>query len=394
MAPGAPASSRTFAAVPTEERDQPDSRRNRRGVDPLAFRIFELLRPLCDEDKRCVLAALDAASSPTPVAPERLTFLEASLERFLSETGGTPSKRRYERWRLDGSHEDVPSATFIANTFGSWAKAMDALGHKPTSDHLGYRLRTLGPGPSDQQVIADLRRCGRELGKTRLLFREYRAWAKAQEVTGRGANTLLVSPNTFIGRFGSFAAALRLAGLEPARGGPRTRSSQNTPERLVDSLRRGSEDAGGGRISFDRYEAWRERRFRAGEPVPAAHTISKGFGGWRLALSAAGLAAPDETAAGYGRGRGRKMSIDHVARSLIEAARTLDWPLRLTSYERWRAERLADVRRPPPPSSSLIQNRIGTWTTIRTLIQASLDEPDPEAALAAGLRAEEAQRGR
>ena len=206
---------------------------------------------------------------------------KAAVERFLAEAGGPPSKRRYEDWRVGHSDKAIPSATFVSNTFGSWAKAMDALGLKPTADIVGYRLRAMGPGPTDDEVIADLRRCGRELKKKRLLFRQYRDWARRQERLGKAANTLLISPNTFIARFGSFAAALRLAGLETALNGPRTRSTENTPERLIGLLRACASEESVDRLTVERYNGWRDRVLRAGGAVPAAETIADHFGGWR-----------------------------------------------------------------------------------------------------------------
>lgn len=372
-----------------------DPRRSRRGADPLALRIFDLLRPLSEEDKRCVLASLDAAET-RGAGPERDTLARLAVDRFLSETGGPPSKRRYEDWRRD--HRDraeIPSATFVLNTFGTWAKAMDAMGLKPTADQLGYRLRSLGSRPSDERVIADLRRCAAALGRSRLLFREYRQWAKAQERAGRGANTLLVSPNSFISRFGSFAAALRRAGLESALNGPRTRSTENTPERLIEHLRAASEATGGGRVTVDRYRAWRDPRVKAGEAVPATDTISERFGGWGRALAAARLASPNEDSAGYGRGRGKKVSVDYMACCLLEAARARGLPLSIGSYGIWReGRRGGSTRFPPPASDSVIQHRIATWTTVRRLLEEAVDRAEPEVWLAAAFRAEERRRGR
>ncbi len=175
---------------------------------------------------------MDDAAETSASVPERVTVARHAVERFLADTGGPVSKRRDEAWRA--AREDrptIPSGTFVSNTFGSWAKAMDALGLKVTPDHLGFRLRTVGSAPGGSQVITDLRRCGAELGKSRLLFREYREWARNQERSGRAANTLLISPNSFLSRFGSFTAALRLAGLDSALNGPRTCSTENTRER-------------------------------------------------------------------------------------------------------------------------------------------------------------------
>lgn len=371
-----------------------DPRRSRRGTDQLALRIFEILRPLAEEDKRRVLSAIDAVEGPGGPSSERATLARASVERFLAEAGGPPSKRRYEEWRISHSDNAIPSATFVSNTFGSWAKAMDALGLKPTADIVGYRLRSLGSGPTNEEVIADLRRCGRELGKKRLLFREYREWARGEERAGRAANTLLISPNSFITRFGSFATALRLAGLETALNGPRTRSSENTGERLIACLRRAAADERIDRITLERYDGWRERGLRAGHAIPAGGTIAEHFGGWRRALSAAGLSSSNEERAGYGRGRGRKVSLEHMARCLLEAAHRRGMPLTIGSYRKWRAMVLDDLGLPPPPSESVIQNRIAPWSTIKELLEEAIREDDQVASLVEDLRAEEALRAR
>jgi hypothetical protein len=380
--------------VGTKDDPESDSRRSRRGADPLALRIFELLRPLPEEDRRSVLSSLDAGDSKG-ARPERTILARAAVDRFLSETGGPPSKRRYERWRV--AHDDrgeIPSATFIETTYGSWSSAMDAMGLKPSIDHLGYRLRALGPSPSDEDVVADLRRCGEELDTDRLLFREYRAWAKEQEREGRGPQTLLLSPNSFIKRFGSFTAALRLAGLEPALNGPRSRTTENTPERLAECLRQAAEDTGRLKITIPGYEAWRQRRYLSGEDVPSAWTITKHLGSWSTALGAAGLTAPNEAELGYGRGRGRKVSIDHMARCLIAVARSEGQLPTVRSYERWRGAHADRPDLPRVPSAATVISRIARWTRVRALLEEALRRPEPQKWLTRALGREEERRAR
>lgn len=352
-----------------------------------------MLRPLAEEDKRRVLAAIDVVDGPGRPSSERATLVRASVERFLAEAGEAPSKRRYEEWRVGHSDKAIPSATFVSNTFGTWAKAMDALGLKPTADIIGYRLRAIGPGPTDDQIVKDLRRCGRELGKDRLLFREYRDWARAQERAGRAANTLLISTNTFIARFGSFAAALRRAGLKTALNGPRTRSTENTPERLTEHLRAAARDQGGERLTLEGYNGWRNRQLHLGGAVPAGETIADHFDGWRRALATAGLSYERE-GSGYGRGRGRKVAVEHMAHCLLCAAHARGLPLTIGSYKIWRAKMLEDRGVTPPASDSVIQNRIAPWSTIRALVEEAMREEDPLESLVEDLHAEEALRVR
>ncbi|MDZ4689418.1 MAG: HNH endonuclease [Planctomycetaceae bacterium] len=67
-----------------------------------------------------------------------------------------------------------------------------------------FELRQTLRGQSDDDVLADLRRCAHELGRDTLTTAEY-------EEIGKG------SPSTIARRFGSWPKALELAGLGPSR---------------------------------------------------------------------------------------------------------------------------------------------------------------------------------
>lgn len=369
-----------------------DPRLTRRGTDPLALALFDLLRHCAEADRRRVLDALDAVE--TPASGERASFALSAIERFRSESPAAPSKRRYEAWRRSHpDRESIPSATFVANTFGSWAKAMDAAGVRPSVRHRAYRLRALGQPPSDQEVLEDLRRCARELGLSRLRFADYRRWARERERTGRATRPLIVSPNTFIARFGSFPSAVARAGLRPARCGPRGKSSEHTPKRLVECLREAdrSRNPRRGSLTVEAYERWRANRIARAEAedrwlaVPSASAIRDRFGGWPAALRAARLVSR-ERASGSARGRGQKMSEEQIAASLVDAARELGPELTYERYLRWRVRRVDDLARPRPPSRSLISRKAGSWRRAKAFALAALSQPDPERWLADRLR--------
>lgn len=361
------------------ERDQ---RRTRRGTDPLALALFGLLRDLGEEDLRLVLGALDGARSR--VRGERVALVASAIGWYRSESRAPLSKRRFTAWRRE--HPDrasIPSATFVENTFGGWAKAMDALGVRPAADHRARRLRSLGTRPSNDQVLADLGRCGAELGLRRLRFSDYRRWALDQERAGRGPEALLVSPNTFSSRFGSFPRALLAAGLEPAGRGPSGRTSDHTRERLIACLREAAgARRGSGALTIADYERWRAERIEhargAGEwlAVPGTHAIRRRFGSWPGALAAAGLVSA-RRAAHNARGRGRQMSSEQIAAGLIDAARELGDRLSFAGYEHWRTARVRDLSRPRPPSRSLIHRKVGSWSRARGLALAAVKRPDP-----------------
>jgi hypothetical protein len=372
--------------VPTPGDPERDPRRNRRGTDPLALGLFRLLSPLTDDDKRCVLQSLEAIGPHHPVSPERLGIVTAAVERYQSETGRSLSKRSYEHWRREAENtSSLPSATFIANTFGSWAKATDALGFEPHPRHLGFRLRAQGAKPTDEMVVEDLRRCAQDLGVYQLRFRQYRKWALEQERAGRALNTLLISPNTFLKRFGGFASALRQAGLEPVDIGPRTRVTENTEARMLSAVREASKRLGGRRITLREYDALREQRWEQGVAVPAGYTIRRAYGTWSKVLVAAGLAHAKEADLGYGRGRGRKVTKRYMARCLLAAAGGGELPS-LKRYEKWRHEELVDTSRPRPCSSAVVCNRIAPWIEIRKLVAEAQSAPDPEVQLERSLR--------
>jgi hypothetical protein len=148
------------------------------------------------------------------------------------------------------------------------------------------------------------------------------------------------------------------------------------------------------RLTLERYDGWRDRCLRAGGAIPAGRTVAEHFGGWQRALAAAGLASSSEERAGYARGRGRKVAVEHMARCLLAAAADRGTPLTIGSYGIWRAPLLDDPHVPPPASDSVIQNRIAPWSTIRDLIEEAMREDDPFECLVEDLRAEEARRAR
>ena len=86
------------------------------------------------------------------------------------------------------------------------------------------------------------------------------------------------------------------------------------------------------------------------------------------------------TGSGYGRGRGRKVTIEHMAHRLLCAAHKRGAPLTIGSYKVWRAEILRDPRATPPASESVIQ-KVATWSVIKDLVNEAMREEDPLASL-------------
>lgn len=356
-----------------------------RETDRLAFLIFRSLQGCSASDKQLVLNALTSAPA---VDPSRAVLIREAVARFENECGGRLSKRRYETWRVSTEDSSLPSATFIANTYGrTWAKAMDALGRQPAMNHAAFRLRAQGRSPSSEQVLNDLVECAAELKTQNLRFRDYSNWARAKQSHAPLGKVYLLSSTSFSNRFRSFRRALFLAGLRPVANGRSAGEAFYTDDSSIRHLQLANEEvAPAGALTMKQYDEWRRGKYaRAAHDgdwpaIPSFHTIRYRFGSWPAALAAAEL-LPREAAEGYSRGAGQTMPPEQVAEGLLRAVSDLGEGFSSKAYMRWRAEEVKDLTKVRPASSSIILKRFGSWVTAMVALRDSTKTSEPRAFL-------------
>jgi hypothetical protein len=339
--------------------------RSLRTTDRLALAIFGLLRSLSVGERRLVLSELDAVDRRARAPRERVAL--RALERCRTELHvAVPSKGRYERWRLSLKEPGVPSATFVAGTFGGWARALDAAGLEPTVDLRVMRLRAMVKLASDEEILDGLRQCAEDLGQP-LRFGVYREWARVREMQARdGQPVLPLSPSSFLSRFGSFANALASAGLDCRVRGPRVAHADNR-ELGNTAVRAAHQATAPAALTFDAYAAWRSRELARLEEeghvrvaIPASNTLRRAHGSWNGVLAAAGLMTQQRAAQGY-RGRGRKLTDELVAQSVLLAVKELGPDIQREEYFQWRKRKLLQPDAPRLASLSGITKRPGGW---------------------------------
>jgi hypothetical protein len=356
---------------------------SRRTVDTLAMALFGVVRELPAAERRVLLSAIDGRLHG--VGGERARLALEVLRRCEQETQQTVSKRRYERWReKHPERTSLPSSTYVVNSLGgSWARAMDAAGVTPAVEHSTFRWHRQGPTPSDKEVLGELRRCARELGVD-FTFGAYREWALEQRAADPGRRGLLISPSTFIARFGSFAQARLAAGLgESGRHrGPRASHAEYSREACLTVLQAAARAARGRMLTTGVYMRWRTdqledaRRRGIWRPVPEWKIIRDRCGSWPTALAAAGIISA-EKAAEYYRGQGQRVPDEHIARWLCAAASELGPGMTGLTYRRWRQKQIDNPSAGRPPSLRVLQLRFGRWTTAVSSADAALVSPRP-----------------
>lgn len=358
-----------------------------RETDRLAFLIYKALRDCRPEDKQLVL---NAVRSQPDVDPGRAALVEAAISRFDQECGQKLSKRRYEDWRVRSNDKSLPSASYIARTYGdTWSKAMDALGRQPALNHAAFRLRARGESPEPDEILADLRECAADLGTETLRFADYVRWARAKQPHAPlGKNYLITSPS-FSRRFESFNRALILAGLKPSskKMGRWGNAEQYTEDNAIRFLRLASEELHlEAPITQQQYRDWRRgkyaRAIEAGEwlAIPSFHTIRNLFESWPKALLESGLVS-ETRASQYSLGRGRTMPADQVAGGLLRAAALLGNEFTLLEYHQWRSTEVKNLGKLRPPSKSVIHNNFGSWGAAQNALREALTSFDPKAFL-------------
>lgn len=354
-----------------------------RQTDPLARQIFNVLESESTEDKKLFLQAMEAHAGGA--STERMAIVRSAIERYEAETLRTLSKRQYESWRVATDDPSIPSATFIASTFGgSWSKAMSGLGREPAMEHAAYRLRALGRAPTNDEALAAIAQSAAETGAEPFRFHDYRSWAVAKQRSLPENKILLISPSSFIQRFGSFGRACALAGVSlPNQRGPRGSRDASSEEAIVNALLWAASECSGGKpITLGAYSLWRRRKHEDAElegewmTLPSAPSIRNRFGSWPAALEASGLLS-HRKAKNFARGRGRKMSVEQIADGLLRASRVMGPRFSIEQYRVWRTRQGDEPFDSRAASVNVVRRHLKSWVEIGRLLEIADQDENP-----------------
>ena len=361
-----------------------------RSTDAVALKIYRILSRLPVEDRALVLRTVQGSPN---VVSERLKVIEQALARYAEETGDSLSKQKYEKWRKQTGDNSIPSATYIVTPFGSWSKAMDALGESPALEHAAFRLRSLGPPPTDEQMLEDVKQCAEDLNLDSLTCTAYHAWARELQQKHLTDRIFAMTSETFARRFGSFANACRMAKVStpPRSHRPQPPKGIWTEDHVIRALREASVAIGNPNFTMAEYESWRDQRHResiGGEEtaplIPSYHTIRRIFDSWPMAKARAGLISEGK-AIWFNLGQGKRIEAPQVADGLVRAAGRLGVPFSSMKYANWRERELEDPSSIRPSSGHTISKRYGGWTAVQTLVSHAMKQAEPSQALAEAL---------
>jgi hypothetical protein len=272
----------------------------------------------CRVPSAACAARLSAGASAPGRAPRSLRRCVRGRRRSAPRRpplSGTPA-RAAPKWEQE--RKRWPSAQLVRSRFGSWAAALRAA---------GYRSRWRGHTHTQDELITALRREADRLGRPPT----QREWATGSQHRPNAS--------TVARAFGSWAAGLRAAGLEPPPAG-----RWNDGE-IVEALREWAARHHRPPLSSD----WRH----ATPDHPSAALARRRFGSWRAALDAAGLAPPPT---------------EWTRERVLDAIRThIDRHGRPPLSSQWRRPDSDEI-----PPSHVVINRFGSW---RAAIAASTARP-------------------
>jgi hypothetical protein len=352
--------------------------RTRRSTSPVVLWVWSTLEYRSDADRWLVLCA--ARGSLTDARDARVEAHLRVLFRFRDQPGGNPplSRRSYARWRQQQDDRDLlPSPTAIANTFGGWHDAADAIGQSPAPDVLSRRYTAQGPAFTTENLV-DALTLWKESGPDHTWFSHYRAWAldeihKPEPALPR----IAICYSTFGARFGSWRGALEAAGLE-FEPSPHPRRGPVTREQIIADLQAAAatRDEDGLPVNF--YRTWRNRQLEARKSNPVSSvTVQEHFGTWLEGLGAAGILDRKDVASKLRRG-GRRHPDGLVHRSLKRAMESQGRDLSRNLYRRWRMREIERGAKPLPPSDQSIRERHGSWHAAVKFTQDHWDERAPK----------------
>jgi hypothetical protein len=350
---------------------EPDGGGHPRSADPMAKVMFELLREQPIADRQHVLMALRAQL--TERAPERVQLCLTALRTCHAELGHL-SRGAYNDWRqTKAMPAEWPSSQMIANTFGSWARASEAVGQNCIADVMARRLVENGRALTREEVLAGIELYAETGGP--LKQKSYFTWAKREmQRPDRQIDRLARSAASIIRLFGSWSALLFEAGLagrladERALGHePCGAAADYSRERTIAFLIEAAPSCNGRLMSMKQFDRWAADRSREalenGERlmVPRSRSILRFFATWPDALATAGVISEAEAVERRGR-RGHFKSKEYLLEHLAQAVEDLGADLTQSKYLEWRRlQTLNGAADAPIPCADTIAKRFGEW---------------------------------
>ena len=314
--------------------------------------------------------------------------MTSALRLCEAEIGRFPSYGAYERWRLaQASPRDWPSGSSIARVFKSWSAMLDALDVEPAARAQAVTMRAIGGPFTREEMLEAIGRCGRETGASPLTTTVYRRWAQARRTEdGRARVPLYMQP--FTREFGSFAAAVADAGLQPhLKSKPPTGRTWYTRGEIEAALRGASQDLGEQAPTTVSYMRWRRALLEAARgrgsmlALPSDVAIYAHFSTWADALRAAGLITDDELPIVRRRGVSRSVSPARAARALLAFYADEDYGELRSHYMRWRAAQARVLGVRDAPDNWGLVRRFTSWPELMKLVHRAVQTGDPQAEL-------------
>jgi hypothetical protein len=291
-----------------------------RDADPLARRLFAMLRRDCHADRLLVWQALAAALEGELDESARLALdacrlccsdlAEADPGRDF--TLDPLSEREYEKWHGADEQRKAswPSVSSVRRWLGgSWASVVEHLGQTP-SPHLAARRASALLGKfTDDELRRQLKVCRAELSDdpSRPLdyvsVAEHRRWAlQEMKNPNRTLARICLQPHPFRNAFGSWPAAVAASGGVTTAAGRRRATASRiaidayNADSCAAAVAYVAPLAGRAAMGWDEYDAKTKELRRDPDPpadlpdvLPSAQTIIKYLGSWPEALFAAGV---------------------------------------------------------------------------------------------------------
>lgn len=273
-----------------KENEIPGFHENER-ASRLASSAFQILRNLNRESQMHVFNALHVLFADRREITATRAAATSAINRWLADDHAAradaekQTTRAYEAWRRAQEHVTVwPSNATIRRAYGgSWTNALAAATGAPEPIFRSDRRESRGKTYSDADLIRILQEWAAETpGKLRLSG--YEAWAHRARKSGR---RVPLNAGTMTQRFGSRKAACEAAGIWGERCmNFKDRIPTYPRESLLDSLELAHKSMGG-RMTIDKYSAFRELKMAAGIAMPSGSLIQQriGDGSWLTAIA-------------------------------------------------------------------------------------------------------------
>lgn len=370
----------------------------------LALSAFGRLRNMSIADRKLVYASLVTRFQGGQ--PSRRLAAASALQQYIDEVGEVPAAHRYGSWR-DGHIDcvDLPSVTFIRNTYGSWANAIAQFRDEAVLDVKRERLTGSQPVFSDNELIAVVIRwlldhvvewdsevprlacrsalasgcspVSRVTGHAKLGSRNYRDWLMAERQSGES----LPLPELIADRVGGWPKAVRRAIQQIQDDELRAvlhDASLTTDERrreMVLVIQTAAEDSTRS-LQTGAFDRWVERRAdvegayeKTLLKLRSSDRVLRSFRSWSEALRHAGL-KPDVRHQYGAAVPTRNYSIDELIEIAVEARRSVG-ELSFATFSRWRKGAVLINPDRPIPTARWMRSAIGDWARINALAEKS-----------------------